>query len=461
MKKIVFFLCLLVYTFVNTSLIAQVGINTTTPDDGAVLDIVSTNKGLLLPRISNHSVISNPTDGLIIFDESDQCINFYANGTWIDPCALNAASKCGAGYTAVKIKEVEVSAEDIGIAVSTDGYLFVTGLMDAYNVFGGLTLNQKIYDWVHYNDEPLSATPPFTPGTIECADITHNGTNRNTRVIVGTSTGNIYTIQNPSATWATATYLGSIPVDVQAGNGYTVLDDAGDVWYSTNGTTFTQVSIPEAMTGIKADSSEAINSSATTNKHYGWSESSNTLYVWENNPASVTTFTLASNIVDIDHELNRGAVILLDDGTIYVYDGTVIGVSGPATPTATPIVYSSNNSRPLGTSEKFVKIETSYLNAVAVTNEGNFYTYNNTASGWYFEYEVGASDPYTVDMSGAKDEGFTVVIGGVMHSWGSMSQGSSSAYLGVSDNFGNDGNGLSNSTISANTPISFNVCRQN
>lgn len=461
MKKALFFLCLFIFCFPNAIFFAQVGINTTTPDAGAVLDVVSTNKGLLLPRISSHTVISNPVNGLIIFDESDQCINFYANDSWINPCQASSASKCGAGYTAVKMKDVEVSAEDVGIAVSKDGYLFVTGIMTSTTVFGGLTLNQKLYDWVNYHDESLSVTPPFAEGTVLCADITHHSINRNSRVIVGTSTGNVYTIQNPNATWTTTTYAGATPVDVQAGNGYTVLDASGNVWYSTNGTTFTQVSIPEAIIGIKADSSETINSTFATLKHYAWSQSSKKLYVWQDNPAAVTTFTLASNVIDLDEDYNSGAVILLDNGAIYVYDGNVIGVTGPATPTSTPIVYTTNNSRVLGSSEKFVKIETSYSDATAVTNEGNFYTYSSSAGGWYFEYEIGSTDPNSVDISGAKNEGFTVISDGKMYSWGGITQGTSSAHTGLGGTFGNDGNGLTNTTISGNTPISFNICRQN
>ena len=46
---------------------SQVGIGTTTPDASAILDITSTNKGLLLPRLAAGS-ITNPATGLIIFN---------------------------------------------------------------------------------------------------------------------------------------------------------------------------------------------------------------------------------------------------------------------------------------------------------------------------------------------------------------------------------------------------------
>ncbi|WP_276878246.1 hypothetical protein [Chryseobacterium joostei] len=54
---------------------AQVGINTTSPDQSAALDVTSTSKGLLLPRISNLSSVTNPATGLIIFDANKKCIS--------------------------------------------------------------------------------------------------------------------------------------------------------------------------------------------------------------------------------------------------------------------------------------------------------------------------------------------------------------------------------------------------
>lgn len=50
--------------------IGQVGIGTTEPDTSAVLDVYSTNKGLLIPRLSTseRDIIINPASGLMIFN---------------------------------------------------------------------------------------------------------------------------------------------------------------------------------------------------------------------------------------------------------------------------------------------------------------------------------------------------------------------------------------------------------
>ncbi|MCT2409424.1 hypothetical protein NZD88_17880 [Chryseobacterium antibioticum] len=60
----------------SVSLFSQVGINTTTPDPSSILDIVSTNKGLLIPRISltgstDVTTIPNPANGLLVYNLVD------------------------------------------------------------------------------------------------------------------------------------------------------------------------------------------------------------------------------------------------------------------------------------------------------------------------------------------------------------------------------------------------------
>lgn len=65
----------LILLIFSITLSAQVGINTSAPDQSSVLDVTSTSKGLLLPRISNLTSITNPATGLIIFDTNKKCIS--------------------------------------------------------------------------------------------------------------------------------------------------------------------------------------------------------------------------------------------------------------------------------------------------------------------------------------------------------------------------------------------------
>ena len=71
-------LALLLFGFAS----AQVGIGTTTPAPSALLDLTATNKALLLPRIANVNLITNPVNGMIVHDISSNCIRAFENGVW-------------------------------------------------------------------------------------------------------------------------------------------------------------------------------------------------------------------------------------------------------------------------------------------------------------------------------------------------------------------------------------------
>ncbi|MFM1912727.1 MAG: hypothetical protein RIR51_565 [Bacteroidota bacterium] len=95
--KNLFIFCLALLSF---SLVGQVKFSTsgdlTNVDNSAVLELESTNKGLLLPRVvdTSRNIISNPAVGLVVFSTSDSKIyNFTSTGwkalTYIDTNSLS------------------------------------------------------------------------------------------------------------------------------------------------------------------------------------------------------------------------------------------------------------------------------------------------------------------------------------------------------------------------------------
>ncbi|WP_051929373.1 ice-binding family protein [Flavobacterium sp. 83] len=64
---------------------AQVGIGTTNPNASSMLDIVSTDKGFLLPRLTTlqRDAITSPAVGLLIYNSTSSIFNFYDSG-WHD-----------------------------------------------------------------------------------------------------------------------------------------------------------------------------------------------------------------------------------------------------------------------------------------------------------------------------------------------------------------------------------------
>src|SRR5580692_12003444 len=91
MKKIFtfFFLCWLA-VFGWSGLLAQTGIGTTTPDPQSILDIVSTQKGLLLPRLTTAQqatlagILSSGETGMLIRDSVTGKVLCWAGAAWKD-----------------------------------------------------------------------------------------------------------------------------------------------------------------------------------------------------------------------------------------------------------------------------------------------------------------------------------------------------------------------------------------
>lgn len=86
MKKYIYIICMSL-VLLGTSATAQVGINTNTPNPSSVLDINSSNKGVLFPQYdlialnSTTSPISNPADGLMIYNKGG--LSTYPKGYYV------------------------------------------------------------------------------------------------------------------------------------------------------------------------------------------------------------------------------------------------------------------------------------------------------------------------------------------------------------------------------------------
>ncbi len=72
----------LAFLLYYSSSFSQVGIGTTNPAPSSILELESSNKALLITRVANTGIITNPVNGMIIYDLSSDCIKFYANNTW-------------------------------------------------------------------------------------------------------------------------------------------------------------------------------------------------------------------------------------------------------------------------------------------------------------------------------------------------------------------------------------------
>ena len=89
-KKKLFSFLVIIHLGVCYNVTAQTGIGTTTPNASAKLEVSSTDKGLLIPRMTSaqRGFISLPANGLLVY-QTDGVIGFYVNsGTSASPSWL-------------------------------------------------------------------------------------------------------------------------------------------------------------------------------------------------------------------------------------------------------------------------------------------------------------------------------------------------------------------------------------
>ena len=107
MKKIYAVLFFLMAAVLPSGLYSQnsnVGVGTTTPDASSILDVTSTSKGVLVPRLTTaqRNAIANPAASLLVYDTDLGCFYYYNATTtaWVSLCQAGPAGPTGPQGTA-------------------------------------------------------------------------------------------------------------------------------------------------------------------------------------------------------------------------------------------------------------------------------------------------------------------------------------------------------------------------
>lgn len=132
-KNVIAYLIIILFSYNSY---AQVGIGTTSPDTSSILDINSSSKGMLTPRMTTAQriAIASPANGLLVYDTSENAFYFYKSSVWtkLDSSVRN-------NYKLVK------SASDLSAELAAGGgakYLLTSNT--TYEINGTITLAHPI-----------------------------------------------------------------------------------------------------------------------------------------------------------------------------------------------------------------------------------------------------------------------------------------------------------------------------
>ena len=181
MKRLITLICI----FSTTQLTAQTGIGTTTPNTAAKLDVSSTDKGLLIPRMTKSQreaiTLSAAANGLLVY-QTDDLAGFYVNTSTTTTIAWTRVNTDWTRYS----NNINYSLGNVGIGTVTPSEkLDVNGNVRATSFIG--------------SGSQLTGVP---------TNIAHGGTIIPYTAAIGATYVDLVSFELPSAgTWRVTRYL--------------------------------------------------------------------------------------------------------------------------------------------------------------------------------------------------------------------------------------------------------------
>ena len=190
---------------------AEVGIGTVNPNTSAKLDVESTTQGFLPPRMTTvqRDAIASPATGLVIFNTTTNCLNFFIGSGWNETCGtlnttgtISALNCVGAsppvlynGYTASGVSitfpytggnggiystQAVSSTGVLGLIANLSGGFLAVGAGNlVYTISGTPTTSGTATFAITVGGQSCSftvsvaaATPQYPAGTVHCAGVT-------------------------------------------------------------------------------------------------------------------------------------------------------------------------------------------------------------------------------------------------------------------------------------------------
>jgi len=234
------------------------------PDPSAMLDVQSTSKGLLLPRMTTEQrdAILNPANGLQIFNTSSNCLQIYISPSW-----QNVYCGCAGAPSALSYTDNGPLVYCLNIGITPNDASTQTSNPTAYSISpalpAGLFLN-SISGQITGTPTAISASATYTiMATNSCGM-----TSRNISIAVSSAPASPVSIAGPSAptagvsaTYSTASVTGAssynwtVPAgwSISSGQGTNSIEvvpgsGAGNITVASGSPCGTSASISRAIT---------------------------------------------------------------------------------------------------------------------------------------------------------------------------------------------------------------------
>jgi uncharacterized protein (TIGR02145 family) len=259
MKKIA-----IVFSFILPLVtIAQVGIGTNTPASSAQLEVSSTSKGYLMPRMTatERNAIVNPANGLQIFNTTTGCINLYKVNAWFEVCGVNLVALystgsvfCASGATVI-----------VDVTNPTTGKTWMDRNLGATQLATSATdaaAYGDLYQWGRRSDGHQCRTSATTT-ILSTTDQPGNG-----NFVLATSTPNDWRSPQNNNLWQ-----GINGINNPCPTGYyipseTELNNERLTWSSNNSTGAFLSPLKLTLAGIRDGSDGSLNSLATNSRYW-------------------------------------------------------------------------------------------------------------------------------------------------------------------------------------------------
>jgi hypothetical protein len=182
----------------------NVGIGTTTPDNSALLELFSTSRGFLVPRMTTaqRDAIASPATGLLIYNSDNQRFEYYNGSQWI----AIISSVATVPFNLISTGTNTTATMTVGSGAS----ILLGGGTNEANVFKG---TGSTTDAVDLATSEVAGVLPIANGGTGVSSVPSNG-----QLLIGNGTG--YTVAN-----------------LTAGNGITITNASGSITITDDNST--------------------------------------------------------------------------------------------------------------------------------------------------------------------------------------------------------------------------------